>query len=195
MTRLLFLFCLASLMAGCATNNEGTDSNKTRSGMTNAAIQPLQDFGLLHDAIPPVLVSITDPYAPPTGQGCVWIGYEVEQLTAVLGPDVDVLKARSPEDWQSQSQDIASNAAVSATRSASTGWIPARGIVRSLSGAEKSERKFLAAFEAGRLRRAYLKGLGEAKGCKPPAAPIAFQLRTEPTIKPQPTDSSAVPPR
>jgi len=195
MTRLLFPLCFAVLMAGCATNSGGQADNKTRSGMANAAIQPLQDFGLLQDAIPPVLVSITDPYAPPTGQGCVWIGYEVEQLTAALGPDVDVLKAQSPQNWQSQSQDIAANAAVSATRSASTGWIPARGIVRSLSGAEKSERKFLAAFEAGRLRRAYLKGLGEAKGCKPPAAPIAFQERAQPANEPRSTESSAVPPR
>jgi hypothetical protein len=49
--------------------------------------------------------------------------------------------------------------------------IPFRGWVRKLSGAEKHERLVRDAITAGAVRRAYLKGLGEAKGCMPPATP------------------------
>jgi hypothetical protein len=43
--------------------------------------------------------------------------------------------------------------------------------VRKLSGAERYERKVAAAIAAGSVRRAYLKGLGQAAGCAAPAAP------------------------
>lgn len=177
------------LLSGCAsTRTENSIQQRTQNGVADAALQPLQDFGLMRDSIPSVLASITDPYAAPTGPGCVWIAYEVNQLTSVLGPDADVIKANAPENWQTQGADAASSAAVSAARGAATGWIPARGIVRSLTGADKSERKYLGAFEAGRLRRAYLKGLGEGQGCQPPAAPIPLMSRPQPAAaSPSPT--------
>jgi hypothetical protein len=43
--------------------------------------------------------------------------------------------------------------------------------VRKLSGAERHDRFVQAAINGGAVRRAYLKGLGEAHGCQPPAAP------------------------
>jgi hypothetical protein len=49
--------------------------------------------------------------------------------------------------------------------------IPYRGCVRRLSGAERHDRLVQAAIEAGAVRRGYLKGLGEARGCDPPATP------------------------
>jgi hypothetical protein len=49
--------------------------------------------------------------------------------------------------------------------------VPFRGWVRKLSGAERYSKEVAAAIAAGTVRRAYLKGLGEAKGCAAPAAP------------------------
>ena len=49
------------------------------------------------------------------------------------------------------------------------GAIPFRGVVRKLSGAESHDRLVQSAIIAGNVRRAYLKGLGEARGCMPPA--------------------------
>jgi len=41
-----------------------------------------------------------------------------------------------------------------------------------MSGAEHYSREVAAAIAAGTVRRAYLKGLGDARGCAAPAAPI-----------------------
>ena len=49
--------------------------------------------------------------------------------------------------------------------------IPGRFIIRRLSGAYAAQRKAVAAVYAGSVRRGFLKGLGTAKGCAPPAAP------------------------
>ena len=49
--------------------------------------------------------------------------------------------------------------------------IPFRGIVRQVTGAARHDEYVQAAILAGTARRAYLKGLGEARGCKPPATP------------------------
>ena len=49
--------------------------------------------------------------------------------------------------------------------------IPFRGWVRKLTGAERHDSFVQAAIIAGGVRRAYLKGLGEARGCDMPAAP------------------------
>jgi hypothetical protein len=43
--------------------------------------------------------------------------------------------------------------------------------VRKLTGAERHDSYVAAAITAGAVRRAYLKGLGESRGCSPPATP------------------------
>jgi hypothetical protein len=57
-------------------------------------------------------------------------------------------------------------------RHTAEGLIPFRGWVRKLSGAERHSRLVAEAVAAGMTRRAYLKGLGQAQGCLPPAAPL-----------------------
>ena len=54
------------------------------------------------------------------------------------------------------------------------GFIPFRGVVRQLSGARDRERRLLELHVRGVARRAYLKGLATALGCRPPAAPQPF---------------------
>lgn len=41
-------------------------------------------------------------------------------------------------------------------------------------GAEKYQGEIDTAIESGRVRRAYLKGVGITKNCAPPAAPLWF---------------------
>ena len=62
-------------------------------------------------------------------------------------------------------------AAVGALRGAAEGVVPFRGWVRKLSGAERYSKDVAAAIAAGTIRRAFLKGLGQAAGCTAPAAP------------------------
>ena len=45
------------------------------------------------------------------------------------------------------------------------------GIVRTVSGAQRHDQMIIEAITAGSVRRGYLKGLGEAHGCPPPAQP------------------------
>jgi hypothetical protein len=47
--------------------------------------------------------------------------------------------------------------------------IPFRGIIRELSGANDQQRKVSTAIQAGVARRAYLKGVGQQRGCAYPA--------------------------
>jgi hypothetical protein len=49
--------------------------------------------------------------------------------------------------------------------------VPFRGWVRQLTGAERHARAVQTAVAAGRVRRAYLKGLGQMIRCRWPAAP------------------------
>jgi hypothetical protein len=52
--------------------------------------------------------------------------------------------------------------------------------VRKLTGAERHDKMVQAAILAGSVRRAYLKGLGETKGCNPPATPSHERAGSEP---------------
>ena len=148
-------------------------ARETRAGMGDAARQPLKDIGLMRDDIPDVLQRIDYAYMPPPSPSCDVIAEEVAALDAVLGPD---------HDWPSRDKSLgqrggqaAGDAIVDAVRSGATSVIPARGVVRWISGADRHDRKVNQAIERGQIRRAYLKGLGEALGCPPPAAPLPQQ--------------------
>ncbi|MFN5166650.1 MAG: hypothetical protein ACK5JG_15090, partial [Pseudomonadota bacterium] len=65
------------------------------------------------------------------------------------------------------------DAAVGTLRGAAEGVVPLRRWVRALTGAERYAREVSAAIAAGTIRRAFLKGLGQAAGCTAPAAPAA----------------------
>lgn len=64
-------------------------------------------------------------------------------------------------------------------RSVVGSFIPFSGIVREVSGANAKEREFRTAVSAGMVRRAYLKGLGQARGCNNPARPRADRVASQ----------------
>jgi hypothetical protein len=71
--------------------------------------------------------------------------------------------------------DAAAKAALDAIRDTTTDFIPGRSWIRRLSGAEQHSRQVQAAIQAGRMRRAFLKGIGMQANCAPPAAPSWFR--------------------
>ena len=80
------------------------------------------------------------------------------ELYAVLGEDLDLPQADST--------------GVSTGRVAQWvvgSFIPFRGLIREISGANSQERKIGTAIQAGIARRSFLKGVGQAKGCHYPA--------------------------
>jgi hypothetical protein len=84
----------------------------------------------------------------------------------------------------------AGGAALGAVASAAQDMIPMRGWVRKLTGAERHDRLVQSAVASGAVRRAYLKGLGEARGCDPPATP-----QHKPPPEPPVVDPGMPPPR
>lgn len=153
----------------------------------DAVATPATDLNLKKDAIPQLLLTAQNrPYDLAGLRRCTDLAGAVAELNAVLGPDIDL-----PVDPKTGL--TAGRVAQAAVGS----FIPFRGLIRELSGANEQERKIQVAVQAGFARRAYLKGVGEARGCRYPAraagpADIAAlsaapepEPRTEPRTKPK----------
>lgn len=125
----------------------------------DAVATPVEDLNLKKDAIPPLLIAAQErPYDTTGLRRCPQIAAAVTELDAVLGPDIDL-----PQDAKGRTS------AGSVAQAAVGAFIPFRGLIREISGANASERRLEAAIQAGIARRSYLKGLGEARGCRYPA--------------------------
>lgn len=131
----------------------------------SAALTPLEDLGVRKREIPDMLRMLAEnPYMPPAKYSCDEIKHEMTDLTVLLGPDVDTPKvALSAQDQMMEDgSNMVEDAVVGLVRS-QTSIIPLRSIVRRLTGANSHEKQVAKAVEAGKLRRAYLRGLAHAK--------------------------------
>lgn len=184
--------CVSSLLALAAVLALSACSKPEASGLSAAATAPLGDLNLVRAKIPPILLAAQKaPYGPPANLGCEGLMAEVRQLDAALPPDLDAPPAADPSLGE-RGRAEASGVAVGAVRRTTEGLIPFRGWVRKLSGAERQSRLVTGAIAAGQIRRAYLKGLGQAQGCPPPAAPRCAEPASTP---PTPGPTSEVQPR
>ena len=145
-----------------------TSDEVKRESVQGAATAPLRDLNVMRTKIPPILLdAMADPYArPPKNYRCPQLAALVAPLDDVLGTDIDRILI-ADQDMMERGRETALGAAADLASDA----IPFRGWVRKLSGAEAHDRLVRDAITAGAVRRAYLKGLGEAKGCMPPATP------------------------
>jgi hypothetical protein len=133
-----------------------------------------------------LLVAAQDPYARPRPATCAGLLAQVRELNEVLGADLDEPASTDQRDLAERSQGLAIDVLSSTAR----GFIPMRYWIRRLTGAEQHDREVAAAITAGNVRRAYLKGLGESRGCNPPATPQ--HLAVQPPL-PQPRDRPRYP--
>jgi len=172
--RVLGFGLAAILLTGCASNGAG---GRLGRGLADAAMQPLEDLNLRQDPIPAVLTeALVNPYSQQGMETCMAIALQVRRLNEALGPDQD--EPPPPRAGLSQQAvEALSDAAVDALRNETSDFIPLRGWVRELSGAERHSRRVQAAIQAGRGRRAFLKGVGMRQNCAPPAAPAWFVPR------------------
>lgn len=155
----LAALCLATPAAA----QEVTDDTVTAR---DVALAPLQDLNLRKDPIPATLIKAAeDPYGNPGLDKCPQIQREIADLDAVLGEDFDTAE-------QAERKLTPGKVALGLV----TGLIPYRGVIRQISGAADHEHKFKQAISAGLMRRAYLKGLGEAKKCGYPARPMPKEM-------------------
>ncbi len=163
----LALTCLLPLVA-CSKPETGPPVVHQLAG---AATTPLGDLNLLRTKIPAVLLTaLQAPYAPPADSTCAGLAAEIQMLDAALGEDLDAPKGPGPSLAERGRAEL-DEAAVGAVKTSAEALIPFRGWVRKLTGAERASRQVTKAIAAGIVRRAYLKGLGQAQGCPPPAAP------------------------
>lgn len=177
------LFCAAvlPLLAGCLTERSNgsprveTTSEANRESIKGAAESPLRDVNVLRTKIPEVLLyAMADPYSrPPPGWKCADLIAMVEPLDDALGDDLDV-----PPEQQGM-REKGRGSVLGLAASAASDAIPFRSWVRKLSGAERHDDLVQKAIIAGAVRRSYLKGLGEARGCNPPATPSHIKAGSE----------------
>ncbi|WP_233248155.1 hypothetical protein [Caulobacter sp. D5] len=193
MRSLLLLAAALPLLAACASTREPppepppekiqTTSEANKDGIGGAVTAPLRDVNLMRTKIPPALLeAMQDPYARPMPSSCGQLTALIKPLDAALGIDMDQVPPGEDEDLMDRGRRAAGDAALGAMASAAQDLIPMRGWVRKLTGAEKHDRLVQSAMASGAVRRAYLKGLGEARGCMPPATP---QHRGEPQPEPK----------
>ena len=123
---------------------------------------PAGDLNLRKGKIPALLdAAVADPYSLAGLKTCAQLSGAVSALDAILGPDRDI------------PADRAEKLSVGRVAQSAVGsFIPFRGIIREVSGANGHQRKVDDAVEAGTARRSFLKGYGQARGCAYPAREV-----------------------
>ena len=169
----LTLAATAAGLGGCATGRADgsmqiqTTDQANRENIGGAAKAPLRDLNMVRTHIPTILLQAqAAPYARPKVRGCAELARLIDPLEQALGADLD-----TPSTDEDDLLDKGRGTALGVAASAASDTIPFRGWVRKLTGAEQHDREVQAAIIGGAVRRAYLKGLGEAQGCNPPATP------------------------
>ena len=177
----------ALLAAGCANNAaRSARYSAENQDFRGAVTQPLEDFNLKRDRIPAALKKAkAAPYALPDPGTCAGIRYELAQLDDALGPDADVLDP-SPSGRMSQGSAMVGRSALGAVRDLTTGWIPMRSWIRTMTGAEQHSAEMRKTLNAGLVRRAFLKGLAQSQDCPVLASPAPTEFPA-----PIPSPSSA----
>lgn len=153
----------ALLVQGCAINRSARDGS-TGQTVRDAAMQPLNDVGLIKPKIQPQVARILDdPYEIEANPSCARLSVEIIELNKALGPDFDV----DVED-PSRAEKRANGALRLAGKMGAGLLLPFRGVVREITGSAENEREFRAATLIGVARRSYLKGRAVEKGCQVP---------------------------
>lgn len=166
-----------------------TTDQVNRGSVTGAVTSPMRDLNLLRAKIPPVLLdALEDPYKKPKPLTCAELIALIRPLNEVLGADIDEPSSPDGRDLIAKGKDAVGDTALGMVASAAQDLIPMRGWVRRLSGAERHDKLVRAAITAGGIRRGYLKGLGESKGCPAPATPthVKSEIPREAARKPGP---------
>ena len=130
----------------------------------DVAMSPLSDINLRKKDVPVVLeMAMAKPYDLVGIKSCKGLTTAIMDLDVVLGDDIDVATG------EKTTEETMGNSAGTIAKSVIGSFIPFRGVIRELSGANAQQRLWERALYAGAARRAFLKGMGEQRGCAWPA--------------------------
>lgn len=131
--------------------------------VADIALQPLTELNLRHAKIAPILATARKkPYGLDAIDSCDAIASEVAALDAALGADIDTAEGKAVATRFA-------NGAGRIARSMIMSFVPFHSVVREVSGASARQHTYERALYAGSARRAFLKGVGEERGCAYPA--------------------------
>ena len=192
----LLIACSLLLLSACSDEYDlqnGTfsaDENdtlavRTVSGSVKGAFKavqsPLVDLNIMRDEIPEPLMKISgSPYSVPSPLQCKVMKTELAELDTLLGPDMqaenDAGKKEKDKDYVAEGASMLQSHAIGMVASKAS-ILPLRGVVRYITGASEHSKQLAQAYESGKLRRAYLKGLSMALKCDKPAKSSKKQIQ------------------
>ncbi len=190
----LLLLAVIALLTACGGSSDKMAARGSGAfdKAAKAALTPLDDIGIKRDEIPEALRALVEnPYSVPKPLKCKSVKEEIAALDTLLGPDFDTPKVALSENEQyaAAGAELIEDGLVGFVRSQTTGFIPFRGILRTLTGAKAHEKAMAKAKEAGKIRRAYLKGLASAKfGKSCPLGPTSVIAEKKKKDKPASED-------
>ncbi|MGB3844406.1 hypothetical protein EAO27_19070 [Sphingopyxis sp. YF1] len=157
---LAFLPVLGLMATVPVCAQQGAPEQSTIKETANSVTEPFDG-----KEVPPKLLAIQgDPYSLAGFGKCAAIIREVEELNAVLGPDIN---ERVDESLAKKREKTAGRVAGNVAGS----FIPFGGLIGEVTGANAERRRYAIAVYAGTVRRGFLKGVGIERGCKAPARP------------------------
>src|SRR6218665_2821446 len=147
---------MAMIVTPAMARDEPAEAEKPKSPITSKEISavdvaatPVTDLNLRKDEIPQILIDAqTSPYSVNGLARCPQIAAKVGEFDAVLGDDIDLpqTEARRVSTGRVAQWVVGS-------------FIPFRGLIREVSGANGQHLRLQAAIQAGIARRSFLKGL------------------------------------
>jgi len=186
MIKKMVMLLIAAASTACVTH-EASNINApktTEDRIGTAIVSPLNDLNLFQPGIPSILSeAVKNPYLIPVDGSCQGLIDQVSLLNTALGPDLDALSDPAKKTEIEQGGEFAQNEAIGSVERTIQGVVPFRSWVRKLSGAEKRSKELNTAVAAGIVRRAFLKGMGQERGCAAPAAPLRLPVPAE-AVKP-----------
>jgi hypothetical protein len=162
MSQLKYLMIPIAFMAGLSSahGQAGAPEDPTVKDTANRVTEPFDGR-----EVPEKLLSIqAEPYSLSGLTRCSHIIAEVEELNAVLGPDVNEGEEATRDEKRERTVGRVAGSVAGSI-------IPFRGLIGEVTGANAERRRYAEAIYAGTVRRGFLKGVGLERGCKAPARP------------------------
>lgn len=155
-----------ALLSTAAAAAQDKPVTQREPGAVDVIATPATDLNLKKDEIPPILLAAQSaPYGLAGMRRCTDLTAEITRLDAALGDDFDVAQ----ETGRKISPGKVAQSVVGS-------FIPFRGLIREVSGANEQQRKLQLAIYSGSARRAFLKGVGLQRGCPWPARPATSEV-------------------